>query len=863
MSVRKIARGWAAGLALSAALSVALPALAAPERVALVIGNAAYQHASRLANPLNDAADVAAALERVGFSVTSLTDAGKQELERGLQAFRRKAAAAKIAAVFYAGHGIEVDKHNYLVPVDARLQTDGDVKYETVSLDLVMETVEGAKEFRLVVLDACRENPFLASMRREAGSTRSIGRGLARAEPTGGGTLLAYSAKEGTVAADGSGRNSPYTEALLRYLEEPGLEVGLMFRKVRDAVVESTGQAQEPFAYGSLSAKGAYFIPPVGPPDPTDETPGGGAVADGPGMELEYWKSVNAIEDPGAKVAALLAYRERFSEGVYASLADIQLKALRATPAGSGGAEERSPSAGETNLRLTREELRGIQRALAQAGYDPGPADGIIGRGTRGAIGRWQRAQGRSATGYLGPEDAKALLALAPVPDPAVAVPLPPTPPLPSPTRPTDPSQVVLASGRLLSDWMLLSEDRLASGEYRTLLVEGAGHLRKHGRFASVESVVERALEGLVEGLRVTNEASARAALRSVEQIRDVAGERAALTQVEARASLRLGRFDEAVLSYRKWLRLAGPGHPERREMLAGLRKAEKRERLPQAGERFRDCDEAWCPEMVVVPAGSFMMGSPASEEARDDDEGPRHRVRIAKPLAVGVYEVTRRQFAAFVGATDHDAGNRCQAYEGGSWEWLEGLSWRNPGFDQTDAHPVVCVRWEDAQAYVDWLGEKTGEAYRLLSESEWEYVARAGTQTSRYWGESVSGQCRHGNGADGSLKRHYSDWEWATVGCDDGEVHTAPVGQFKANRFGLHDVHGNVWEWVEDCWNGSYAGAPTDGSAWRSGDCSQRVLRGGSWYSYPGFLRAAVRNGVVTGVRSGFIGFRIARTLD
>ena len=703
MSVRKITRGWAAGLALSvsAAVSVALPALAAPERVALVIGNAAYQHAPDLANPLNDAADVAAALERVGFSVTSLTDADEKGLEGGLQAFRRKASAAKIAVVFYAGHGIEVDKHNYLVPVDARLQTDGDVKYETVSLDLVMETVEGAKEFRLVVLDACRKNPFLASMRREAGSTRSIGRGLARAEPTGGGTLLAYSAKEGMVAADGSGRNSPYTEALLRYLEEPGLEVGLMFRKVRDAVVESTGQAQEPFAYGSLSAKGAYFIPPVGPPDPTDETPGGGTTS-----EDRYWETVNAIEDSGAKVAALLAYRERFPAGVYASLADIQLKALRATEAGSGGAEERSPSAGEANLRLTREELRGIQRALAQAGYDPGPADGIIGRGTRGAIGRWQRAQGRSATEYLGPEDAKALLALAPVPGPAVADPL-------------------------------------------------------------------------------------------------------------------------------------------------------------QAGERFRDCDEAWCPEMVVVPAGSFMMGSRASEEGRFDDEGPRHQVEIRESFAVGVYEVTRGQFAAFVGAADHDAGNRCLTYEGGSWEWREGRSWRNPGFDQTDAHPVVCVNWEDAQAYVDWLGEKTGETYRLLSESEWEYVARAGTQTSRYWGESVSGQCRHGNGADGSLKRHYSDWEWATVGCDDGEVHTAPVGQFKANRFELHDVLGNVWEWVEDCMNGSYAGAPADGSAWRSGNCSQRVLRGGSWYDYPRYLRAANRSWFVSGNRNYYIGFRIARTLD
>ena len=266
-----------------------------------------------------------------------------------------------------------------------------------------------------------------------------------------------------------------------------------------------------------------------------------------------------------------------------------------------------------------------------------------------------------------------------------------------------------------------------------------------------------------------------------------------------------------------------------------------------RVGDRFRDCDGTWCPEMVVVPAGEYRMGSPSGEAGRDDDEGPRHRVRIAKPLAVGVYEVTRRQFAEFVEATDHNAGNRCRTYEGGSWDWRESLSWRNPGFDQTDGHPVVCVSWEDAQAYVDWLREKTGEAYRLLSESEWEYVARAGTQTRYEWGDEVGSERANCDGCG-------SRWD---------NRQTAPVGQFEANRFGLHDVHGNVWEWVEDCWNGSYAGAPADGSAWRSGNCDRRVLRGGSWYDGPRYLRAAVRNRNDAGYRNYFIGFRIARTLD
>ena len=281
-----------------------------------------------------------------------------------------------------------------------------------------------------------------------------------------------------------------------------------------------------------------------------------------------------------------------------------------------------------------------------------------------------------------------------------------------------------------------------------------------------------------------------------------------------------------------------------------------------EPGATFRDCPG--CPEMVVVPAGSYMMGSPSGEKGRDDDEGPRHRVRIAKPFAVGVYEVTRGQFADFVGATGHDAGNRCYTYEGGEWEVRSGRSWRSPGYDQTDAHPVVCVRWQDAQDYVRWLSGETGEEYRLLSESEWEYVARAGTETSRYWGESSRGQCRYANGADRSGPRIYG-WfgdRFASAECDDGSVHTAEVGRYEANGFGLHDVFGNVWEWVKDCLGGNYRGAPSDGRVRPRAICSRRVSRGGSWVSIPRNLRAAIRAGGFPGYRYSNYGFRVARKL-
>ena len=265
----------------AAAVALGLQLFSAPvsagQRVALVIGNASYAHAPRLANPLNDANDMGAALERLGFAVTRMDNAGQVELRRGLQQFPLAASASEMAVVFYAGHGIEVDRRNFLVPVDARLLSDADVEFETVPLDLLSRAVERAKGHRLIALDACRDNPFAVAMQR-SGATRSIGRGLGRVEPSGE-TLVAYAAKEGTVASDGEGRNSPYTTALLKHLEEPGLEVGLMFRKVRDVVLASTGGRQEPFVYGSLSSEAAYLaaLPEPEPePTPAPETVTGG-----------------------------------------------------------------------------------------------------------------------------------------------------------------------------------------------------------------------------------------------------------------------------------------------------------------------------------------------------------------------------------------------------------------------------------------------------------------------------------------------------------------------------------------------------------------------------------------------------------
>ncbi len=268
------------------------------------------------------------------------------------------------------------------------------------------------------------------------------------------------------------------------------------------------------------------------------------------------------------------------------------------------------------------------------------------------------------------------------------------------------------------------------------------------------------------------------------------------------------------------------------------------------SGDSFKDCDS--CPKMVVVPAGSFMMGSPASEKQRDKDEGPRHKVRIPRAFAVGKFEVTKAQFEAFVKDTGHDAGNECYTYKGGDWKERSGRSWRNPGFSQGGDHPVACVNWDDAKAYVVWLARKTGKSYRLLSEAEWEYAARAGTTTPFSTGGKITTDQANFDGNytyNGSRKGRYRG-------------KTVSVGSFAKNAFGLHDLHGNVWEWVEDCWNDSYSSAPSDGSVHTHGDCSLHVLRGGSWYYNPWYLRSALRDSFSTVSRISFVGFRVARTL-
>lgn len=277
------------------------------------------------------------------------------------------------------------------------------------------------------------------------------------------------------------------------------------------------------------------------------------------------------------------------------------------------------------------------------------------------------------------------------------------------------------------------------------------------------------------------------------------------------------------------------------------------------AGHTFKDCDT--CPEMIVVPGGAYVMGSPEGERRRRKNEGPQRQVSIRK-FAAGVYEVTRGEYRRFLNETGRSTGNRCNTFEEGKWRRRSKRNLNSPGFSQTDSHPVVCVSWHDAKAYVKWLSRKTGHRYRLLSEAEWEYAARAGNQGPRFWGSSASALCRFANGGDLALKEKHPSWKRRVVSCRDGAAHTAAVGSYEPNGFGLYDMLGNVWELVEDCWEDNYIGAPKDGSAWTWGGCEVRGARGGSWTSYLRRLRSAYRGRLGEERRNNADGFRVARTL-
>jgi formylglycine-generating enzyme required for sulfatase activity len=551
-------------MALWASSAVLSPVLAAGKRVALVIGNASYADVGSLANPSADAAALAQAFRTAEFDeVRHVTDLSAEAMRQELKSFSALSASAEVAVIYYAGHGVEVADQNYLVPVDAKLLRVSDIEFEAISLDAVRGAVSGATKLRMVVLDACRNNPFKLQGK---GFTRAATRGLGKIEPNAG-EVVAYAAKEGTLAQDGpASANSPFATALIKSLKQPGLEIRLLLGQVRDDVLAATANEQEPYTYASLGGEAIYLSPPQN---------------QNPALAAEEWKLVSA----SSSIAVLEAFRDKYRH------------------------------------------------------------DAV----------------------------------------------------------------------------------------YQTLAQERLGMLTKPAS--------------------------------------------------------------------------------------------------------FKDCDD--CPEMVHIPKGQFMMGSPDTERHHQPDESPQHLVHINRSLSVGKFEVTVQQYQAFLKATGHDAGKACSVWNGKRFLPKAGHDVSDPGFAQSGKHPATCVSWRDAKAYVTWLSGKTGFDYRLLSEAEWEYTARAGVTAA--YGSGVAPDRNTSNFASTSPEA---------------------VGQYAANAFDLHDMQGNVWEWTEDCYHKTYDTTPNDGSAAASKPGCTRMYRGGGWFNQDKDLRFATRGGNSADLRVNIFGLRVAREM-
>ena len=408
------ARRILAGLLVWASAMVGLgltPALA-EKRIALVVGNADYRHATPLRNPVNDANALSGALERLGFEVLLGTDLDLDGMRALIRDFGVKARDADVGLFFYAGHGLQVAGKNYLLPVDATLESETDLDFAAIDSGLVQRQLNRGPSTKLVFLDACRDNPFATNLARSMGATRSanaLGRGLARIEAAGG-SLIAFATDPGDVAADGQGRHSPFTAALLEHIETPGLEINVMLTRVRADVFEATKNRQRPWTSSSLIGEVYLAAKEINVTIQNPPAPAPTAQPDRT-LEIAIWNSA----ERGGTRADYETYLNKYPDGAFAEIAHLRLAALdpAPTPAPAPAADpvpqneepgEATPQQIEAVLELNRSLRKEIQERLIILGHDTKGIDGVFGPGSRAAISAWQDANGFAATGYLAPD---------------------------------------------------------------------------------------------------------------------------------------------------------------------------------------------------------------------------------------------------------------------------------------------------------------------------------------------------------------------------------------------------------------------------------------------------------------------------
>lgn len=691
----------------------------AAKRVALVIGNDAYEKVPRLDNAVADARAIAIALEKVGFTVMLASNSNKEQMLSAVRKFKTRLNSGDEAVFYYSGHGVQLGNGNYLLPTDISNNNEAQVKDDALPLQRVLNDLQEQKpRFALIVIDACRDNPFSTDTGHTIG-----GRGLATTAPALGQVVI-YSAGTGQSALDKLGSadkdpNSIFTRVFLKEMMKPNVPIGQLLQSVRNQVVylaRSIGQEQTPALFDQ-AAESFYFTRSL---EVSQATPVDAATA--PPVALP-----NAPVSAGDNFARELediklreAAQSRWQAEMKAAF--DQVAALQVSPSLLVMAWERFLVRYAQDNPFSTED----ERLRAEATERKKAAQRLVG------------------------------VAVAPVPS-APPAPASITPPPNAP--PNTPTEAPIAP------------------PVEPVAVVTAPPVAPPIVVAVTPPVAAPVIAPPPPAPSIPPESGGATPVESPPPVTapvDATPPTAAVAAVVTPPSV------------------AVP---------------------PQT---FRDCAE--CGEMVVIPAGRFTMGSPTSEVGRYANEA-QHEVEIKQPFAIGKYEVTFAQWDACV----LDKGCLYRPDDEG---WGRGQL------------PVIEVNWDDAQAYVRWLSQKTGKQYRLPTDEEWEYAARAGTTTRYPWGDVPSHDFAN-----------YGTEQCCTgaIAGNDKWENTAPVGSFPPNAWGLYDMQGNVWEWVENCSDSA---------------CTQRGLRGGSWNSYPDLLRSANRNENNPLKRPINYGFRVVRNL-
>ena len=832
---RQGAAGWTAWLLPAAILLLASllagPAAAQPaaeRRIALVIGIGDYQAAPKLANPAKDARFIGESLRGLAFDVEELYDPDYRTLAHAIRAFGIKAQQSDVALVFYAGHGVQVGRENYLLPADARLERERDLLYEAIPLELLMGEASQAAKLAIIMLDACRNNPFVERMSRSMviagrGATAA---GLARVDNVPRNTVVVMATKADQVAEDGAGEHSPFATVLRANLATPGLELGLFFRSVRDGVLKATNGRQEPYVFSSVGAEPFYFHP-----RPPSRPPVLGPMA-----------ALEVRDTAGPTPLAIAAPRSPDGDALTVRVTGL-------------------PRYGEVQI-----DGRPVQPGAAY------PADRIAGATYKPEIGR----TGPVGTFDIMVENTSGGSVLGSM---AIGVVHPNRPPVAeSPRRlriytgsldikrPESPDGepltvlvTALPRGLVRNGLTTVRLGDHLPPEALPLLVfvpepgfAGAagsfGYQVDNGRGGVVSSAVELEVMDASEAAGQMAEAALWDRVRVSTRAEDLD----AFTRFYPNS-----RFGPAVAQRR--MELAGhpaeppapvaaraerspappppapaavqPEAPQQLAMQQPAPPPEAPKPPPPAGQnrgaasaldatpRPGDRDCPTCPVMVGVPGGSFVMGA----GAKDPAAVPQHRVTV-RPFVMGQAPVTVAEW------------NACQAAGGCGPAPRMGVA--------EDATPLYNASWDDAQQYIAWLSRTTGRPYRLPTEAEWEYAARGGSSTHYPWGDQLGVGLANCTDCGGPQDPHAP----------------APVLAYQPNPFGLYGMAGGVAQWVQDCWFPTYAGAPADGTAREARGCSQRVLRGGSFRSAHDDITPTARNRYDAPVRYLTNGFRVAR---